>query len=265
MKIELLGYVLCVCIVCFLYVGFLFEGSVESKIVVCDVGQGSAMLLISGKVQVLFDVSANRYFVLDCLGKYMPIFDKTIEMVVVSHLDMDHVGGMRGLSEIYEIEKIVCNCEKRDLGLVEYGFVDVLQMYTNDSMVLKDVQIKSLSPSFAGFRNCLMLENCNKNDMSMVLEVMFSGGRILVPGDAEANVLSGLMIGEVYIVLVPHHGSAGGLTSDLIESMNPEYGVVSVGGENKFGHPDAGVLEILEVGGVEVFRTDLHGDVVFDL
>src|SRR3990167_4021962 len=81
----------------------------ETKVVFCDVGQGDATYIrIYNKVDILIDAGSDRK-VLQCLGKYMPFFDKTIELAVLSHPQKDNFGGFEYILDRYEIMLFILN------------------------------------------------------------------------------------------------------------------------------------------------------------
>jgi competence protein ComEC len=103
--------------------------------------------------------------------------------------------------------------------------------------------------------------NQGENDCALVVLVEIGGHRLLVPGDAEGDVLTDLELPSCDVVELPHHGSRGGIDGELLERLAPRLAVVSVG-PNKFGHPTPEMLALLASQRVPVLRTDEAGDVV---
>ena len=81
------------------------RSAISSKIVFCDVGQGAATLLQLGTYQIIIDTGPDQR-VLSCIGKYIPFFDHAIEVVIISHNQKDHDGGLRALQKKYKIEHV---------------------------------------------------------------------------------------------------------------------------------------------------------------
>lgn len=102
--------------------------------------------------------------------------------------------------------------------------------------------------------------NQAENDAALVVVANVGGQRVLVPGDAEGDVLERLSLPRCAVVELPHHGSRGGLDESLLTGLGPTLGVVSVG-PNTYGHPTAEMLRLLAVAGVPCARTDRAGDV----
>jgi competence protein ComEC len=102
--------------------------------------------------------------------------------------------------------------------------------------------------------------NQGENDTALVALVGLAGQQILVPGDAEGEVLEPLDLPPCAVVELPHHGSRGGLDEAELEELAPRLGVISVG-PNTYGHPTAEMLDLLAEEGVPCARTDQCGDI----
>jgi len=102
--------------------------------------------------------------------------------------------------------------------------------------------------------------NQSENDAALVVVVDVGGQKVLVPGDAEGEVLAHLSLPRCAVVELPHHGSRGGLDERQLAALGPTLGVVSVG-PNTYGHPTAEMLQLLAGAGVACMRTDQAGDV----
>jgi competence protein ComEC len=102
----------------------------------------------------------------------------------------------------------------------------------------------------------------------MVLHVAYGKTSVLLEGDAEKAVerrIAALQHPRADLLKVGHHGSATSTTSDILQSVRPTFGVISVGFRNSFGIPKPDVLKRLQDAGVHVYRTDLNGAVTFYL
>jgi competence protein ComEC len=102
--------------------------------------------------------------------------------------------------------------------------------------------------------------NQSENDSALVVLAELGGQRVLLPGDAEGEVLAGLDLPPCALVGVPHHGSRGGLDAELLAALAPRLAVIPVG-ENTYGHPTPEMLALLAAAGVPCARTDQYGDV----
>lgn len=103
-------------------------------------------------------------------------------------------------------------------------------------------------------------DNQSENDAALVVLAELSGQRVLLPGDAEGDVLERLGLPACAVVELPHHGSRGGLDAGEMAALRPGLAVISVG-PNRYGHPTAEMLELCRAAGVPLVRTDQRGDV----
>ena len=102
--------------------------------------------------------------------------------------------------------------------------------------------------------------NQSENDSALVVLAGLAGHMVLVPGDAEGDVLGGLGLPPCAVVELPHHGSRGGIDAGELRRLAPRLAVVSVG-PNTYGHPTPEMLTLLSAAGVPWARTDEHGDI----
>lgn len=240
-----------------------------TKIVFCDVGQGDSTYIRTREgIDVLIDAGASRD-VLECLGKEMPFYDKTIELAIVTHPHIDHYGGFLYVFESYSIQTFVMNDHTHDA--MSYAklenllnITDRLSAFQGEHIELgRDVEISVLWPKSSIFSRAVQ----DKNEYSVVLEYSESNFRMLLTGDAPPHVLRELSrthtadIKDISLLKVPHHGSHNGLTGDVLQVINPEYSVISVGDNNRYGHPSKSVLSMLEEGSYEYDLTADKGSI----
>ena len=95
----------------------------------------------------------------------------------------------------------------------------------------------------------------------MILKLEYGKSSYLFTGDAELEQTQPLKDIDVDILKVPHHGSANGMSRELLGKTTPEYAVISVGLNNRYGHPSEETLSMMEQADAKVYRTDLDGTV----
>jgi len=242
-----------------------------------DVGQGDATLLDDGRGhQVLVDGGPGPE-VLAGLGRHMPIADREIELVVLTHRHVDHSGGLAEVMRRYGVDKVLMNgadsqCPSCDafMGEVERQAVPILRVSTSTSIVVGDLVLKTLWPpeDFAGER----IEDKGQaaaggvNDTSIVLEVEVASSTVLLMADVSVAVEDRLLgYGldlESDVLKVGHHGSSGSNSRRFLEAVKPSVAVVSAGAKNRYGLPTMKVMTRLVDLVTSVFRTDRDGDVV---
>jgi competence protein ComEC len=240
-----------------------------------DVGQGDAIFVVtpSGR-QVLVDGGPSESVLLRHLGRHMPFWDRTLDMVILTHPDLDHLTGLLTVLERYQVATVVF----REVGAKspEYGrWLDLVvaegaEVYSGEvglGIVLDgDLEVSVLHPGAEMSGGA----SATHNNASIVLRLRYGALSFLLPGDIEATVERDLIEGGAplasTVLKAAHHGSCTSTTEGFLEAVAPDLVVISVG-ENDFGHPCEGVLDRLRAyeqsSGSElpVYRTDEHGTV----
>lgn len=218
-------------------------------IVFCDVGQGSATLIKIRSTQILIDTGPGRA-VLACLGKHMPLFDNTIEYVVISHPQKDHDGGLIPITAQYHIAHLISHIPYRLSMRTHQIHDDAL------TLSLKDVHIYLQKAS--NFINSL-------NESAYVATIRWKDVVVFLSSDISGSQLRKLIPRDVTIVGVAHHGSKTGLYENSLQQTSPVLAVISVGKNNIYGHPHRNVITYLHKMKIKIWRTDQNGELVIDL
>jgi competence protein ComEC len=250
-------------------------------IITCDVGQGDAILVTYKNIQILTDGGPDRK-VLNCLGRNVPFWDRNIELVISTHPDSDHSTGLVDVIKQYNVGKILIN--SIDPGTDIYRLLEsavggrgVGVVNPKGGMVLglDLIHLDILSPSEAMFSKLTVKDEGDKlskysigkdtNSYSIVYRLSFKKFSGLFTGDIPKEVSDGLSILSgvegVNYIKIPHHGSANGLTINLLKAAMPKVAVISVGSKNMWGFPAPEILKMLTDNNVTVLRTDKMGDV----
>ena len=144
----------------------------------------------------------------------------------------------------------------------EKGITVVVAQKGNIINIEKNLKIRILFPE-----NKLISENALNNN-SLVARLEYKDFKMLFTGDieevAEKRLLQMYSSNELKadILKVPHHGSSTSCTTEFLEAVNPSIALIGVGSNNKFGHPNDGVLKRLKQKGIEIYRTDEMGEIV---
>ncbi|HKB88496.1 MAG TPA: MBL fold metallo-hydrolase [Patescibacteria group bacterium] len=250
-------------------------------IIVCDVGQGDAILITYKNTQVLTDGGPDQK-VISCLSKYMPFWDREIELVISTHPDADHSTGLIDVIKRYNVDKIAISpidSGTQTIKALENAVggrgVEVLTpvdgMRLGLGMIYLDIvnpshnQIGSLSQKVDGSPLGFFKPIDATNEYSISYKLSFGSFSGLFTGDFGQGVSDRLAlenkIGSVNYIKVPHHGSRNGLTENLLKQIMPKFAVISVGKNNRYGHPHKEILDMLNKYNVKIFRTDEVGDV----
>jgi competence protein ComEC len=241
------------------------------RVVVCDVGQGDAILVVTpGGKQVLIDAGPDLS-VLECLGRWMPFWDREVEALVFTHQHSDHTTGFIEIVKRYENQEIFINQNERKYinsiltnqlltqrGEKSSPRLTILEK--GDRILIDGVEFAVLWPPPRYHSNDL-------NDTSLVLRLKYKDFSLLLAGDATAKVWRRLqLLGDLppptQILKVPHHGARNCCTKAFVAALRPEMALISVGIANRFSHPHPAALKLLEAAGVRIRRTDLEGDLV---
>jgi len=266
-------------IVVFLAV-FSFDSNLH--IIACDVGQGDAILVTLGRNQILIDGGPNNK-VLECLSKYIPFWDREIEMVVLTHPQKDHYGGLLEVFRRYRVDNLLANAlDSSDQGyqvletLVGGGGTRLINpirgMKVGNSLMYLDIlfpskKVLTENLELSGSQNSLgkYTAKLDSNEFSVVAILKYRDFSALLTGDITPKISDEIIIEgqivDVDFLKVPHHGSKNGLTKELLNLSKPEIAVISVGKSNMYGHPHKETLDLLEGEDIKYLRTDTNGDI----
>ena len=232
-----------------------------------DIGQGDGILVQtpSGR-QILIDGGSDSQRLFAQLGAVMPFWDRSLDLVVATHPDWDHMGGQMGLPERFGIEQALIsenlyNNEDFDewQGKMEDAGVEIARQSQGGWIDLGDgVALWVLWPPPE--EAMPPVEDDDKNERSLVLRLVYGEFSVLLTGDAglpaEKAMAGGGQPLAAHILKVGHHGSRNSTGADFVRAVQPEIAVIQVG-ENRYGHPTEDVLDTLA--GRLVLRNDLHG------
>lgn len=229
-----------------------------------NVGQGDAILFEEDNHQVLVDGGPDRS-VLGELGRYMPIGDKTIEVVILTHPHADHLRGLNYILESYEVEKVYFSGVSYNtpeftlfMNLIKKHRVPTERLYIGKTLDYQGLSLKTLWPpeDLSGITDI--------NDTSVVLDVEALQNHLLLLGDVSISAQARFRadLGRVDVLKVSHHGSKTGTDSKLLQVIKPSYAVIMVG-KNSYGHPAPTILSLLQ--GSKILRTDREGTISFGL
>ena len=177
------------------------------------------------------------------------------------HRDFDHMGEAINLVENFKVEKVIFNCGSyNDL---EKELIKVLdKKHIKYYSCISELNVDNNKLYFLQTK-----EYDNENDNSNVIYTELNGYKFLFMGDAstttEKEILSKYNLSDVDVLKVGHHGSRTSSGKEFINAINPRYSVISVGKNNRYGHPNKEVLENLE--NSKIYRTDQDGSIMFKI
>ena len=238
------------------------------KIIACDVGQGDAILIQRKTTQILIDGGPNSS-VLNCLGKYMPFWDRELELVINTHPELDHYAGLIDVFKNYKVNYFGTNgstSSSRSYKVLEslVGGSLTTQLLLTKGVVIKAdmIHLDILNPEVVN-------EYKETNNNGVVVILKYNDFKAIFTADVENEVsdkLSNLeIIKGLDYIKVNHHGSRNGMSEKLLKQVNPKLAVISSGKRNSYGHPHAEILQILKKYEIKILRTDEVGDVVLKI
>jgi len=243
------------------------------KVNFLNVGQGDSALIITPENhQILIDGGPNAV-VLEKLAKNIPFWDKTLDLVILTHPESDHMQGLIYALNIYKADYILWTGVKKTAP--EYSvWMNVLEKqrkmgakiliaHAGQEITAGNVLINTIFP-FQSLEGVDMKNS--SNDSCIVSKVVYGRDSFLFVGDIDTKaekelVNSGLNILS-NVLKVAHHGSKYSTSDLFLENVKPEYAVVEVG-KNSYGHPTPEALNRLANFGIKVLRTDKDDDVEF--
>ena len=230
-----------------------------------DVGQGDSIFIETPlNRQVLIDGGPDKT-VLEKLGQVMPFYDRTIDLVILTHPDADHITGLIKVLEYYDVEYILTSGLEKDTAvyqewreLIEQKNINIILAQTGQKIVLQDnIILEILWPD----QNLINSYSNPSNNVSVVSRLVYGDIEILLTGDAEnkvENILSKQNI-QSDILKLGHHGSKTSTGLNFLKAVDPEVVVISVGENNRYKHPSQEVLDRIK--DLIVYRTDKNKDI----
>ena len=244
---------------------------------VLDIGQGDAILVVTpdGR-RMLVDGGPDSETTLAAVSERLPPGDRSLDVVVATHLDSDHVGGLLALLDRYRVGTVVHGEALPETAALHSQWQAALRgrdhtvaaVYAGHRLQLgRDVSLEALHPPPGGLPPGV---ERNANNGSVVLRLDYGDVSFLLTGDVEIEAERYLAstAGDgisADVLKVGHHGSRTSTTEPFLDAVNPRSAVVSSGRDNRFGHPHPEVVERLErsVGADQLFLTARDGTVEY--
>jgi competence protein ComEC len=261
-----------ICAICFKRVPILpaqTQAPSTAHVIFLNVGQGDAALIEKDNMQILIDGGDGQQ-ILNRLGETMPFADKEIDLLILSHPDEDHMGGLVKVLESYRVDKIMesgidCDkdiCKKWDALIAQDGIPVTDAKLGDDIRFGNDIDIDVLYP----FEDIKGKEFKDTNASSLILKANVVGRKYLFTGDAEDNVEKEILDSNINldadVLKISHHGSKSATSALFLQAVSPQTAVISVG-KNTYGHPTEEVLTRLRNMNIEILRTDEKGNIKY--
>ena len=240
---------------------------------VLDIGQGDSILIQKKNQQILIDGGPGSKEVISELGSKMPFWDRTIELLVLTHPDSDHITGLIEVLQRYKVQKVLTSGQEHDSDLyrewrklIEEKEVERIIAVAGQEVIMDGgLSLEILHP------NGNMVEKgiTDLNSNSVVMRLEYDKFSLLLTGDigveAEEFILDRNCKLKSTVLKVAHHGSDTSTSPEFLAQVRPMFAAISAGVDNKFGHPKEEVVKRLEesVGDDGVYVTAEDGTIEF--
>jgi competence protein ComEC len=234
-----------------------------------DVGQGDAIFVKApGGHQMLVDGGPNGS-VLRELGKVMPFYDRSIDVLVATHADQDHIGGLVEVLKRFKVDLFV-ETYATSTSAVYLELENLIKEKKIREEIITSPEILTLGGA-AEFDILFPTQNTagwDTNDSSIVGKLIYGSNSFLLTGDSP-QAIEKYLAGKYGTFLksdvlkVGHHGSKNSSSEIFVGTVSPIYSVISVGLNNRYGHPSPEVVNVLNQFGSQILKTLGQGMIVF--
>lgn len=228
-----------------------------------DVGQGdSEMIALPGNVKILIDGGPNNGRAATSLGEVLPWGDRYIDAVIMSHMELDHFGGLLDVLKRYDVGVFIYNgrvveteSAKELLALLKERKIPIVIVGEGDKIRYEGNALEIISGQKESTKKT------NANESALVAKFTGGGATALFTGDIGKSTeewLAQTKKVKADIIKIPHHGSKFSSTEEFLKAVHPRVAIIEVG-KNSYGHPTKEVLERIKNINAQLFRTDTNG------
>lgn len=256
----------------FWLVGFISQAVAnqgELHIYFFDIGQGDSILVRTPQGNnILIDGGPDNK-VIEKLGHYLPFYDRSIDLVVLTHPHADHLSGLIEVLNRFTVKDIITTgidynsaLNREWNNIIERKHIAV-HLITSPELFYFDSQITLgvLRPQTSLIGQSVK----NLNNASIVADLKYRAHHILLMGDYEneESLIGTLMAQKIELLKVGHHGADDANDYNFLAAIKPTLAVISSGIGNRYGHPNPATVKNLKKVGSHIFRTDRLGDICF--
>lgn len=237
------------------------------KVHYIDVGQGDSILVQVNNKNLLIDAGPSSAE--NELVSYLKSLNiNQLDYVIATHPHEDHIGGMRQVIKTFNIGKFYAPKVTHNTKTFEYMMnqlnikklkINVMKKGVGDEFDLgSGVSIKVFTPTKSSYEDL--------NNYSPIIKISYKDTSFMFTGDAEkeaeAEALQEKKDLKSTVLKLGHHGSSTSTTEKFFNAVSPEFAIISLGADNKYGHPHKETLNILEKNKTKYFRTDEDGTII---
>lgn len=259
------------------YAVFYFEARQNLLASFFDIGQGDAIFIEAPNGnQILVDGGPSDK-ILAKLGQALPFWDRSIDLLLLTHTHADHLDGLFEVLKRYQIGMVLESGASYSLPeyeewhrLLEKKNVPIVIAQRGQKIIFaKAGKLEIFSP----FENFAGVSLKNPHDANVVSKLIYGDSSFLLTGDAERYLEYRLFLesgGSGFyglrseVLKVGHHGSKTSSSEEFLQAVSPKIAVIQVGRKNRYGHPTQEVLDRLASAGARILRNDLAGDIILE-
>ncbi|TSC67015.1 MAG: hypothetical protein CEO19_398 [Parcubacteria group bacterium Gr01-1014_73] len=243
----------------------------ELKVAFLDIGQGDAIYIEAPNGnQVLIDGGPGKAL-LSRLGEVMPAYDRSIDVILVSNPDKDHIAGFIEVLKSFDVAAVMEPGTKPETAIYK-EFEKAVEIENASKVLARRGQIVWLDREHSVYFVILFpdqdVSEWKTNDGSIIGKLVYGKTCVIFSGDAPQSMENYVVAFDgaalhCQVLKVGHHGSRTSSGIAFVGTVAPEYAVISSGKGNSYGHPHQETLDTLSRFGVKTFRTDQLGTIIF--
>jgi competence protein ComEC len=232
-----------------------------------DVGQGDATYIKTANGDDILIDGGNNNYGDDVVAYLKQLKVDDIEIMISTHPDADHVGGLDSVLESFKVESVYAP----KVAHTTDTFKDFLLAVKNEKLTIKEAKagvtlpLKGVTVKFLAPVKTYAVDDLNS--WSAVLHLTYGKNIFLFTGDAElksqTDMIKAKTVLQADVLKVGHHGAKTSTSAVFLKAVAPEYAVISVG-KNSYGHPTKEVLEAMKRAKSTIYRTDINGTITAD-
>ncbi|HDK7138769.1 TPA: MBL fold metallo-hydrolase [Clostridium botulinum] len=237
----------------------------ELKVHYIDVGQGDSILVQTKDKNILIDAGTRKSS--DSLISYLKKQHiKKLDYVIATHPHEDHIGGMPKVIEEFEISNFYAPKKTTNTKIFKDMILQLKKKNLKINVAKKGISLDLSNNSSLDFLAPVKDNYENTNDSSAVVKLTHGNTKFLFTGDAEKtsekDILNSNEDLSSNVLKVGHHGSHSSSSKEFLDKINPKIAIISCGKNNDYGHPHKETMKELNKRNIEVYRTDIDGNIV---
>ncbi|PCI20876.1 hypothetical protein COB64_01295 [Candidatus Wolfebacteria bacterium] len=236
-------------------IAFSLERDDSLLVAFLDVGQGDAIFIQAPNgTQLLIDGGPNKTILRE-LSEILPYHDRSIDVVMATHPDKDHIGGLVSVLERYEVDMVIEPGVRADTNVYR-SFQNDIESFGIEKVIAKRGMLLVLDKKNGVYVHILFpnqdVEEWDSNDASIVAKLIYGDTSFLLTGDSPKGIekyitfLDGSYL-DSDVLKLGHHGSKTSSSIEFLRAASPEYSIISAGKDNRYGHPHSEVMENIKM------------------